>query len=200
MPPLSKRVSIFRPGTVAAYIFGMSLREYRQKRRFNRTREPRGKTTGVQKKPIFVVQEHHARRLHWDFRLEAEGVLKSWAVTREPSVDESERRLAIETEDHPFEYARFKGTIPVGEYGAGLVKIWDRGTYAPAEHHEDVVEGMDRGIVVVVLRGRKLKGRFVLVRTRGEGTRSQWLFFKAKAKPSAMKVPDVDELRRRRSM
>lgn len=165
----------------------MSLKEYHRKRRFDQTREPKGKRTAHRKKKelIFVVQEHRARKLHWDFRLEADGVLKSWAVTREPSLDTKVRRLAIQTEDHPYEYAKFSGKIPRGEYGAGGVKIWDHGTYT-SEH--PVIESMEHGLVEVILRGKKLRGRFVLVRTRSitGAEKDQWLFFKARPKIVAM--------------
>ncbi len=151
----------------------------------------------------FVIQEHHARRLHWDFRLEYEGVLKSWAVTREPNLDINDRHLAIETEDHPLEYGRFHGRIPAGEYGAGTVKIWDHGVYEPKEERGTAsgrVRGMKEmlrdGLVEVTLRGRKLRGRFVLVRTRGEGAKAQWLFFKAKPKPVGLKIPEIKPSRR----
>jgi bifunctional non-homologous end joining protein LigD len=174
----------------------MSLKEYHRKRDFKKTREPKGKTHGPGvKKPVFVIQEHHARRLHWDFRLEAKGVLKSWAVTREPTMNTADRRLAIETEDHPLDYAKFHGKIPAGEYGAGDVMIWDHGTF---ESSRDVAESIDSGVVSVHLHGKKLTGKFVLVRTNGEGPKAQWLFFKAKPKPVALKVPKLAQIRARR--
>lgn len=169
----------------------MSIHEYRKKRRFDRTTEPKGtprrpRITGAA--PIFVVQQHHATRLHWDFRLEEEGVLKSWAVTREPTVNPADKHLAIETEDHPLEYGRFHGRIPSGQYGAGIVKIWDRGIF---EAKRSMAEMLRDGLVEVTLRGRKLKGRYVLVRIRGEGPKAQWLFFKAKSKVVGLRVPKV---------
>src|SRR5437016_3365454 len=107
----------------------MSLQKYKAKRDFRVTSEPKPRPAKSSRGPIFVVQEHHARRLHYDFRLEADGVLKSWAVPKEPSLDLSQKRLAVHVEDHPLAYAKFHGTIPEGQYGAGTVKIWDQGTY-----------------------------------------------------------------------
>src|ERR1041385_533673 len=107
----------------------MGLAVYRQKRDFRLTPEPRGKDKVAQDKPIFVIQRHAARRLHYDFRLEADGVLKSWAIPKGPSLDPHIKRLAIQTEDHPLDYATFAGDIPKGEYGGGHVDIWDHGTY-----------------------------------------------------------------------
>jgi bifunctional non-homologous end joining protein LigD len=132
---------------------------------------------------LFVVQEHHASRLHYDFRLEADGVLKSWAVPRQPTLDTSVKRLAVHVEDHPLQYANFSGQIPKGEYGAGKVRIWDKGTYenllAKKPRPQTVVEGIKKGHVEVVLHGRKLKGRFALVRMKGDD-RDNWLLIKMK--------------------
>ena len=124
------------------------------------------------KKSIFVVHEHHASHLHWDLRLSMDGVLKSWAVPKEPPLEPGVRRLAIQVEDHALDYADFEGTIPEGEYGAGEVKIWDKGTYSLESRHENKM--------VIILSGRKLKGAYVLLRFRPEKEKNMWLFFKRK--------------------
>jgi bifunctional non-homologous end joining protein LigD len=146
------------------------LSEYTSKRNFSETPEPKG---GEKKgdKLIFVVQEHHARALHWDFRLEKDGVLKSWAVPKGIPETSGERRLAVETEDHPFGYASFEGEIPKGQYGAGTVKIWDKGHYTVKLWENDKIE--------VNLDGEKLKGRFVLVRLK-KAAEKDWLMLKSK--------------------
>jgi bifunctional non-homologous end joining protein LigD len=121
-----------------------------------------------------VVHEHHASRLHFDFRLEMKGVLRSWAVPKGPSMDPGEKRLAVEVEDHPLEYGDFEGTIPGGEYGAGRVVIWDRGTYGLLEQTGDKI--------VFSMEGKKLRGSFVLVRLRKSKTGKDWLLIKQKDK------------------
>src|SRR5205814_7866547 len=137
-------------------------------------------------RPIFVVQEHHARRLHYEFRLEADGVLKSWAVPKGPSLDPSQKRLAVHVEDHPLDYAKFKGTIPEGQYGAGTVSIWDHGTYdnvlADKAEPRTVTEGIEAGRLEFVLHGEKLRGRFALIRMQGRrsGRKENWLLIKMK--------------------
>lgn len=118
----------------------------------------------------FVVHEHHASRLHYDFRLEIGGVLRSWAVPKGPSMDPSHKRLAVEVDDHPLDYADFEGVIPKGHYGAGAVVIWDKGTYDPVEVEQDRIK--------VVLHGEKLKGGFTLLRMKGK--RTEWLLIKNK--------------------
>jgi bifunctional non-homologous end joining protein LigD len=123
-------------------------------------------------KPRYVVHEHHASRLHFDFRLEMEGVLRSWAVPRGPSMDPAEKRLAVEVEDHPLEYIDFAGTIPRGEYGAGRVAVWDRGPY-------EVVE-KERDKIVFFLEGEKLRGNFALIRLKNSRTGKDWLLIKQK--------------------
>jgi bifunctional non-homologous end joining protein LigD len=163
----------------------MALEEYRAKRNFRKTPEPGAKTGKRHKQPLFVVQEHHARRLHYDFRLEADGVLKSWAVPKEPTLDPATKRLAVLVEDHPLSYATFKDRIPDGQYGAGKVKIWDHGTYenllADKPTPQTVTEGIDAGRLEFSLHGRKLKGRFALVRMHGQDRgKENWLLIKMK--------------------
>src|ERR687895_720676 len=131
-----------------------SLVEYRRKRDFARTAEPAGKVA-KRRGDSFVVQKHAATRLHYDFRLEFDGVLKSWAVTRGPSLNPSEKRLAVRTEDHPLEYGGFEGTIPKGEYGGGTVMLWDRGTWEP---DGDPHKGLAKGHLKFRLHGEKLGG------------------------------------------
>src|SRR5512132_358823 len=144
----------------------MALKEYRAKRRFGVTPEPAGKKLAARRRDlIFVVQKHRATALHYDFRLEWKGVLLSWAVPKGPSLDPSVKRLAMEVEDHPIEYAKFEGIIPEGEYGGGTVMIWDNGTWTPEV--EDVDAALKKGELKFALSGRKLKGSWVLVRTKG---------------------------------
>jgi bifunctional non-homologous end joining protein LigD len=153
------------------------LREYREKRKFKETPEPRG-TSGTRSGNRFVVQEHHARRLHYDFRLEIDGVLKSWAVPKGPSMNPADKRLAVQTEDHPLEYASFQGTIPTGHYGAGQVNIWDEGHFIP-EGGLSASEQLRRGELKFILDGKKLRGSFVLVKLRNSDPgKPQWLLIK----------------------
>ena len=155
----------------------MPLDEYLRKRNFSRTPEPRGKAS-VEKESnqsnfkegkIYVIQKHAASHLHYDLRLEKDGVLKSWAIPKEPPRVKGIKRLAIQTEDHPIKYANFEGIIPEGEYGAGTVEIWDRGTF-------DVEKWKDDEIVVYI-HGEKLKGRYCLIRFKKQ--EGGWLFFKS---------------------
>jgi bifunctional non-homologous end joining protein LigD len=153
-----------------------SLSEYRRKRQFDLTPEPKGQIRDHQGKR-FVVQEHHARRLHYDLRLEVQGVLKSWAVPKGPSLDPQDKRLAIQTEDHPLEYGDFEGEIPRGNYGAGQVTIWDKGTFE-VEGSQAAEQQIDRGELKFRLHGAKLKGSFVLVRMRNQEAKKEWLLIK----------------------
>src|SRR6202007_2077361 len=140
------------------------LAEYRRKRRFAETPEPRGQKARKDEK-VFVVQKHAARRLHYDLRLEDGGVLKSWAVPKGPSMNPGDKRLAVQVEDHPFDYRTFEGTIPEGNYGAGEVIIWDQGTYEP-EGTESVPAQLARGDLKFQLHGQHLNGSFVLVKLK----------------------------------
>jgi len=155
----------------------MGLTEYRKKRRFNKTPEPGPEEKSSELGNIFVVQKHRATQLHYDFRLEADGVLKSWAVPKGPSMDPTVKRLAMQVEDHPVDYADFEGVIPEGEYGGGTVMVWDNGVYAP-ENNESVSRSLAKGELKFADLGKKLKGSFVLVRTRDR----QWLLMKHKDK------------------
>jgi bifunctional non-homologous end joining protein LigD len=155
------------------------LTTYRAKRRFHKTPEPAG---GSERRPVagpmFVVQKHAASRLHYDFRLEIDGVLVSWAIPKGPSVDPAVKRLAARTEDHPIEYGDFEGIIPEGEYGGGAVIVWDTGTWQPEGNAADA---LGKGHIKFELSGKKLRGRFHLVRTRGgKPAGESWLFFKGK--------------------
>lgn len=153
------------------------LRRYGQKRDFTRTAEPSHRARAPRaKKPIFVIQKHAARRLHWDFRLEHAGTLRSWAVPKGPSLDPADKRLAVEVEDHPIAYAKFQGDIPKGQYGGGHVDIWDKGTW---ESLTDVNKAFAKGHLEFLLRGKKLSGKWHLVRTRMQGKQPQWLLMKS---------------------
>jgi len=150
-----------------------SLTEYKKKRRFNKTPEPGPEKKHTKTGHIFVIQKHRATALHYDFRLEADGVLKSWAVPKGPSLDPTVRRLAMQVEDHPVDYADFEGVIPEGEYGGGTVMVWDFGTYEP-EGTDDVSAAIRKGELKFSLNGKKLQGSWVLVHTRDR----QWLLIK----------------------
>ncbi len=165
------------------------LKEYRNKRDFRRTAEPSG--DGRDKpgdKPVFVVQKHAASRLHYDVRLEVDGVLKSWAVPKGPSMDPKDKRLAVMTEDHPMDYADFEGTIPDDQYGGGAVIVWDTGTYDNMKELEagdagsalSMQEALDAGEVTVRLNGKKLTGGFALIHSKMGGNPKNWLLMKMK--------------------
>jgi bifunctional non-homologous end joining protein LigD len=150
------------------------LQEYRTKRRLKKTPEPAPTLKASRSRSLFVVQKHRASQLHYDFRLEADRSLKSWSIPKGPSLDPTVKRFAVAVEDHPVDYANFEGVIPEGEYGAGTVMIWDRGTFVP-ENVTDVAAALRKGKLAVTLKGRKLKGRWALVRMGG---RRRWLLMK----------------------
>jgi DNA ligase D-like protein (predicted 3'-phosphoesterase) len=146
----------------------LGLKEYRKKRDFEKTTEPEDEMK-VSEESTYVIQKHAATHLHYDLRLEMDGVLKSWAIPKEPPTAPNIRRLAVQVEDHPIEYGSFEGTIPEGEYGAGTVEIWDKGTYRMISRKEDKL--------IVEINGNRLKGVYVLIRFKDQ---KNWLFFKKK--------------------
>jgi DNA ligase D-like protein (predicted 3'-phosphoesterase) len=151
----------------------MSLKEYRKKRDFDKTPEPSGGVSGDNvRSPVYVIQKHAASRLHYDLRLEENGVLASWAIPKEPPLAKGEKRLAVRTEDHPLEYAVFEGVIPEPGYGAGKVEIWDKGTYDPVEATPSKR--------IIEIRGQKLAGHYALIKIKPrKGEKDiNWLFFK----------------------
>src|SRR5690242_10226930 len=156
------------------------LATYRAKRDFNRTAEPSGSGTVAPSEHLrFVVQKHAARRLHYDFRLELDGVFKSWAVTRGPSLDPADKRLAVEVEDHPLEYGDFEGTIPEGQYGGGTVMLWDRGYWAPEKGFENIAAALAKGELKFVMEGKRMHGSWVIVRTRRDTRgKASWILIK----------------------
>lgn len=163
----------------------MSLSLYKKKRSFNKTPEPEGGKSSSKNKLVFVVQKHDASHLHYDFRLEMEGVLKSWAIPKGPSLNPEDKRLAMMVEDHPFDYRTFEGIIPEGNYGAGTVIVWDEGTYEPLqdastnkkENEKNLLKQLYAGSLKFVMHGKKLKGEFALVKTSYRGENS-WLLIK----------------------
>ncbi|HSO26917.1 MAG TPA: DNA polymerase ligase N-terminal domain-containing protein [Anaerolineales bacterium] len=181
------------------------LNDYRKKRNFQRTREPSGEESwpAANEQPVFVIQKHDASTLHYDFRLEVDGVLKSWAVPKGPSTNPADKRLAVPTEDHPLGYADFEGLIPEGEYGAGAVIVWDRGNYRNlrAEKEADAAsmgESLAEGKVEVWLEGEKLQGGYALIRTSADPKDEKWLLIKmdddqadARRKPTSTQPTSV---------
>jgi DNA ligase D-like protein (predicted 3'-phosphoesterase) len=159
-----------------------SLKDYQAKRDFGVSPEPQGGPGPVSAEPVFVIQKHAARHLHYDFRLEVDGVLKSWAIPKGPSTDPQDKRLAVPTEDHPIEYAGFEGVIPEGEYGGGTVLVWDTGTYLNLTEKKGAAIPMGpalaHGHVKVWLKGKKLKGGYALTRFK-TGKDEAWLLVKA---------------------
>jgi bifunctional non-homologous end joining protein LigD len=174
----AKKVSAAKPAAGAP----PALAEYRRKRDFTRTREPAGGRSRAGRKLAFVIQKHAASHLHFDLRLELDGVMKSWAVPKGPSLDPTVKRLAMQVEDHPIEYNKFEGTIPEGEYGGGTVMLWDRGTYtAPGDEPDPEAalrRGYEKGDFKFALHGKRLQGSWVLVRIRRDEERRQWLLIK----------------------
>src|SRR6478672_1433211 len=170
------------------------LKKYKQMRDFGDTPEPAGGKPKRGKKPIFVIQKHAATRLHYDFRLEMEGVLKSWAVPKGPSYDPSIKRLAMMTEDHPYDYAAFEGVIPEGNYGAGNVIIWDNGTWEFIGPGDDPVKALRSGDLKFKMNGRKMFGEWALFRIKGRSPKgNEWLLVKHRDEFANDKV-DVTEV------
>lgn len=153
------------------------LKKYKEKRDFEKTPEPVSSKKRSFRAPRFVIQKHNASKLHYDFRLEVNGVLKSWAIPKGPSTDPGQKRLAIPTEDHPVDYIDFEGIIPEGNYGAGTVIVWDTGAYRNLRKDSSMDKAIAEGHVDIQLEGKKLKGGFALIQT-GKGNRKFWLFFK----------------------
>jgi len=169
-----------------------SLAEYRKKRRFKKTKEPAGKTPRKTAGKSFVIQKHDASRLHFDFRLEVQGTLKSWAVPKGPSLSPKEKRLAVMTEDHPLEYKKFEGVIPSGEYGAGVVMLWDKGKYKNIKKNKrgkiiPISKCIQAGQIEIWLEGERLKGGYALVNFR----ENNWLLIKMKDEMASMKKNPV---------
>ena len=168
-----------------------NLRDYERKRDFRKTKEPKAEDVEfdwADERPIFVIQQHDSSTMHYDFRIEVDAVLTSWAVPKGPSTDPSEKRLAVPTEDHPLAYADFEGAIPEDEYGGGAVIVWDRGSYRNLKSEEDgdedeeplsVAEQVEDGHVTIWLEGEKLQGGYALIKT-GSGDDTRWLLIKMK--------------------
>src|SRR5579864_4998452 len=185
---LRSRTALDSTGTAMGpwFLSRMSLKEYERKRSFDKTPEPKPVIPAESHGNYFCVQRHDATRLHYDFRLEIEGTLKSWAVPKGPSLNPADKRLAMQTEDHPLDYARFEGVIPEGQYGAGPVMVWDRGTFE-VEGDLPASKQLERGDLKVTLHGEKLRGSFVLVKiksNRADGKAGKnekpWLLIKHK--------------------
>lgn len=179
----------------------MSLSTYKSKRKFNETSEPDTAVRKGNKQLSFVVQRHKASHLHYDFRLEMEGVLKSWAVPKGPSLNHSDKRLAMMVEDHPYDYKDFKGIIPEGNYGAGIVEIWDKGTYTALtddknpDNEKLLKAGLKAGNLKFVLKGKKLKGEFALVKIKNRtGDKDNtWLLIKHNDKFATDEIYDSEK-------
>lgn len=176
----------------------MSLKKYRDKRNFKISPEPSGKSSSAAARKqefLYVIQKHRATQLHYDFRLEFNGVLLSWAIPKGPSLDPSVKRLAMQVEDHPLEYGGFEGVIPEGEYGGGTVMVWDNGEWLPES--DDVAKALQKGDLKFTLRGKKLQGSWVLVRTHGYGSKEDksWLLIKHRDEFASQREIAVEEPR-----
>ncbi len=162
----------------------MKEKEYKEKRDFRKTGEPKGDNgKGKSKEPIFVIQKHDASQLHYDFRIEIGGTLKSWSVPKGPSTDPSEKKLAIPTEDHPMDYADFEGVIPEGQYGGGTVMIWDKGTFKNIKKDDkgkpmSLKKSFEEGTVEIYLKGEKLQGGYALIQMNQGNMKGNWLLIK----------------------
>ncbi|HXS37638.1 MAG TPA: DNA polymerase ligase N-terminal domain-containing protein [Flavipsychrobacter sp.] len=183
----------------------MSLAKYKQKRSFKDTPEPEGKSKiNNDKKLIFTIQRHHASRLHYDFRLELNGVLKSWAVPKGPSLNPKDKRLAMMVEDHPIDYATFEGDIPAGNYGAGHVDVWDHGTYEPIDENANIItptefaKHLKEGNIKFRLHGKKLKGDFALVNMKQN--EKTWLLIKHRDKYATDEEYDSEDYAKKSSL
>lgn len=177
----------------------MTLSKYNQKRNFKSTAEPEGVVAKSENELLFVVQKHAASHLHYDFRLEIDGVLKSWAVPKGPSMNPDDKRLAMMVEDHPYSYKDFEGNIPEGNYGAGNVIVWDNGTYSPTDKDGNIENklkaGIHKGHLSIILKGKKLKGEFSLVKLKGK-QENAWLLIKKDDKYAS----DTDILKKNKSV
>ncbi|MGZ5044927.1 MAG: DNA polymerase ligase N-terminal domain-containing protein, partial [Methylobacter sp.] len=174
----------------------MTLDKYQQKRNFKTTPEPATKSAAHSDKLIFVVQRHKASRLHYDFRLEMDGVLKSWAIPKGPSMNPADKRLAIMVEDHPYGYKDFEGVIPQGNYGAGIVEIWDSGYYTDSLNsgknaEKELLKALEAGHLDITLHGKKLKGEFALIKLKASKDNS-WLLIKHKDEYAVQEVYDSE--------
>src|SRR5271156_2198367 len=178
-----------------ADLVDQQLARYRSMRDFGVTAEPSGKSRSKSPKEVpagqqpFVIQKHAATRLHYDFRLGWNGVLKSWAVTKGPSYYVGDKRLAVEVEDHPMEYGGFEGIIPKGQYGGGTVMVWDQGTWEPQAGHTDVDEGLQTGSLKFIMHGTKMKGKWALIRMGGKAANE--------SKPNWLLIKEHDEFERK---
>ena len=162
----------------------MKNKKYNKKRDFRKTNEPKGhKNNGSGSEPIFVIQKHDATHLHYDFRIEIDGALKSWSVPKGPSTDPSEKQMAIPTEDHPLEYADFEGVIPEDNYGGGTVMVWDKGTFENVKKNKDgnsisLKSSYENGTLEVFLKGEKLQGGYALIEMESGNMKGNWLLIK----------------------